>query len=286
MRTLLSIACLAALTGCAIIITPGEGDIEMKTVFSKDAIQGNGQVSVERRAIGSLSSLEMSGPVHVEVRVGAEPSLQVEADSNLLPHVRTDISGATLKVWVDGNVRTSSGMRVIYTTPQLSQIRSTGSGRLVVTELNGGALTFSKVGSGESQLSGKVGALNMQLNGSGNVNATALQSGNANLNLTGSGRLTLGQVSADALNINLRGSGELQASGTVNHLNAHVLGSGGANLMGLASQRADLTTNGSGDISARVQQTLSAQTNGSGRITVYGNPGQRNITGKNVHVLN
>lgn len=287
MRTLLTLGCLVALTGCAIIVTPGDGsgDVHMRTVFSKDTVVGNGQITMERRAIGSLASLEMSGPVQMDVRVGPEPTLQVEADANLLPLIRTDISGGTLKVWIDGSVRTNHGVRVIYTTPQLTQIHSSGSGRLVVTDLNGAALTFSKTGSGDSQLSGRVAALNMQLSGSGSVNATALQSGNANLKLSGSGSLAMGQVSAEALNVNVRGSGEVQASGSATHLNAHVIGSGGANLMGLTSQRADLTTTGSGDISAQVKQSLVAQTNGSGRITVYGNPAQRNISGKHVQVV-
>ncbi len=96
----------------------------------------------------------------------------------------------------------------------------------------------------------------------------------------------MGQVSADSLNVKLHGSGDLQAGGAVGQLNARVTGSGSVKLKGLSSERADLATDGSGDITAQVGQTLVAQTNGSGRITVYGNPQQRNITGKHVQVLN
>ena len=42
---------------------------------------------------------------------------------------------------------------------------------------------------------------------------------------------------------------------------------------------------GSGSIAAAVGQKLVAQSNGSGRITVRGNPSQRNISGKNVSVV-
>ena len=287
-RSLLTLACIASfsLAGCAIIVAPGDGDLEMRTVFSKDAVQGDGRLSSERRTIASLNELDMSGPVHVDVRVGQAPSLVVEADSNLLPLVRTEAAGNTLRVWVQGNVRTNNPIRVTYTVPQLAQIRATGSGRLAVTDLNGGALTVTKTGSGETMLGGRVGALNIKSTGSGNVNASGLQSGNTNLSLTGSGGVNVGRVSAEALNVKLHGSGDLQASGAAEQLNAQVTGSGGINLTGLASQRADLTTDGSGDITARVTQSLVAQTNGSGRITVYGNPAQRQVTGKRVQVLN
>ena len=69
-------------------------------------------------------------------------------------------------------------------------------------------------------------------------------------------------------------------------VNARVTGSGGVNLMAVASERADLATNGSGDISARVKHSLLAQTNGSGSITVYGDPAERTISGKHVHLVN
>jgi hypothetical protein len=200
--------------------------------------------------------------------------------------VRTETSGAPLRVWIDGSVRTNHAIRVIYTVPQLSQIRSTGSGRLVVSDLNGGALTLTKTGSGTSELSGRVGNLNMHLTGSGDVNASALQSGNTNLSLTGSGGIVLGQVNAEALNVKVRGSGDVQASGAATQLNARVIGNGSARLMALSSQEADLGIDGSGDITAKVKQSLVAQTSGSGRITVYGNPAQRNIMGKHVQVLN
>jgi hypothetical protein len=287
MRPLPTLSLLAALVlaGCAIIVTPNEGDVHLKTVFSKDAVLGDGRVTSERREVEGLPELAISGPLLVEVRVGEARSLQVEADGNLLPLIRTQAEGEILKIWVEGEVRTNNGMRVLYTVPQLSKVKASGSGRLTVSGLQGGALTLNKSGSGDSKLSGRVGTLNMQLTGSGDVDAAALRSGNANLSLTGSGRLKLGQVSADALNIKLRGSGELEASGSVAQLNAQVVGSGGANLKELASQRADLSTTGSGDISARVTQSLVAQTTGSGRITVYGNPAQRNISGRHVKVV-
>ena len=286
MRKLLAISCLAALSGCAIIVAPNDGDVRVKSVFSNDAVVGDGRVTSERRAVANLEGIDVSGSMHVDVRVGPQASLQVEADSNLLPLIRTEADGSNLRIWIEGSVRSNNGIRVVYTAPRLTQIRSNGSGRLVVGDLNGEPLALVKNGSGATQLSGRVSKLDMQLNGSGSIDASALQTGNANVSLSGSGRLSLGQVNAEAFNVQVRGSGDLQASGSAASLNARVHGSGGANLMGLTSQRADLSTNGSGDISALVKQALVANTFGSGRITVYGNPAQRNISGKHVQLMN
>lgn len=284
---LLPIALVAlALSGCAIIVAPNDGDVAMHTVFDKKTVVGDGRVSTERRTVAGLSELDISGPLNVEVRVGEAPSLQIEADSNLLPMVRTEEAGGALRVWVQGSVRTNSALRVIYTVPRLSQVRASGSGRLGITGLQGGALTLAKSGSGDSQLAGRVASLTIDSRGSGSVIATALESGDTDVTLSGSGRVQLGQVRADRLNLTVRGSGEAMVGGRVTHLNARVTGSGGANLMDLSSERADLETTGSGEINARVKESLVAQVTGSGRINVHGNPSQRSISGKGVRVVN
>jgi hypothetical protein len=286
MRTLLAIGTLAALAGCAIVINPGTDDVQVHTIFgSSNTVAGDGHVVSEARPVSNLMALDVSGPLEVDVRVGGQPGLQVEADSNLLPLIRTEVRGDTLRVWLEGSVSSHTAMRVSYKVPQLTQVHVSGSGRMVVTELNGAPLTFVKSGSGVTQLSGRVSTLDIRSSGSGAINASALQSGRTNVNLTGSGRMTVGQVNGDAFTANVHGSGELQASGRVQRLTTNVHGSGGANLVTLNSESADLTTNGSGDISANVSQSVVAMSNGSGRITVYGNPAQRNISGKHIQVV-
>ena len=284
MRTFLALSAAIALAGCAVIIAPND-DVHVRSIFSSDYVVGDGKLTSEPRAIGVLPGLEVSGPLHMDVRVGGAPRLQVEADANLLPLIRTEASGSNLRVWIEGNVRTQNPVRVSYTVPVLSQVRASGSGRLVVSELDGAPLSVSKSGSGSVELAGRVSSLDLQASGSGSINAGALHSGSATLSVSGSGRINLGQLDADTLTASVSGSGEVQASGRVRSLNARVHGSGGANLARLSSDSADLVANGSGDISARVRNALVAHSNGSGRITVYGNPGQRNVSGKNVHVL-
>ena len=285
MRSMLTVGCLLALSGCAIIVT-GNDDVQVKSVFSSSTVAGDGRLAHDARAVGSVSAINVSGPLDVTVRVGAAPSLDVEADGNLLPMIRTEVTGGVLRMWVEGSVRSANRLRVNYTVPSLTEVHASGSGRLIIGDLNGAPLTFNKSGSGSVVLGGRVSRLDFQHNGSGQVLASALQTGDASLTLSGSGAMSLGQVTGATMVVNVHGSGSLQAGGAVASLKAQANGSGGANLSALASERADLTTNGSGDITAKVTRALFAQSNGSGQITVYGNPAQRNVSGKHVVVLN
>lgn len=273
----------AVVGGCAIIVVPEEGSVRYESAFGGGSgVKGNGESKVERRDVVDASRLDIEGPLQVEVRVGPAPSLLIEADSNLLPLVHADSSDGSLRVWVVGGVGSQNEIRVTYTTPHLSQINSNGSGRLIVTGLNGGALNVQQNGSRATQLVGAVARLDVSVNGSGSVNATALDSGSTSVALNGSGRLELGQVRGDELNVEVRGSGGVRARGEVKSANVRLRGSGGADLAGLRSEKADLSTRGSGGITLGVSKTLVAETYGSGRIKVVGNPAQRTVTGQGV----
>jgi hypothetical protein len=284
--SLLAGAAALVLAGCAVIVVPGDGgESHVETVFGGSGVQGNGEMRLERRQVAALERLEVSGPLRVEVRVGGAPSLEVEADSNLLPLIRTEGSGDTLHIGIDGSIRTHGTLRVVYTTPALSHVNASGSGRLLVSGLNGGAFTIDQSGSRATQLSGTVSRLDVHVHGSGGVDASGLASGSTLAEVNGSGRLELGRIQGDTLDLTVSGSGGARASGDVHALNVRVHGSGSADLAALHSEGADLNSSGSGGITAAVSNRLAAESNGSGRITVYGNPARRDIVGKHVSVI-
>jgi len=288
MRTPLAIAITCAiLGGCAIIVAPGgEGNYQVRTPFSSDSIEGNGVPARDERAIATVPALEVNGTITVDVRVGPATSLVVEADSNLLPFIRTELRGDRLVIEKERSFRTNNPVRVTYTVPRLTSVRHDGSGHLTVQDLNGGPLVVEGKGSGSVLLTGRVASLDVSQDGSGTIDATTLQSGGGNLTLNGSGRVVAGRMQGERLTANLNGSGQLRATGAVRHLAARSNGSGHLDLADLVSEQADLSSTGSGGMTANVRQSLVAQNGGSGGIRVYGNPAQRTVSGKLIQVLN
>ena len=283
--TLLALACIAALGGCAIIVSPNDDDVRMRTVFSEAALDGDGVAARDRRAVAAHATLEVEGSMLVEVRVGQAPSLVVEADANLLPFIHTRERGDTLHISLERELRSKTPMRIVYTVPRLSEVRASGSGQVSVRGLDGAPLDVRKSGSGQVRLAGKVDSLNARASGSGIVDAAELRSASADLSLSGSGRMNVGEIQGDYARVQVTGSGVLQAGGRVRSLNARVTGSGSVELANLATQDADLAATGSGGIRATVKQSLVAHGGGSGGIRVYGKPAQRSITGSGVHLL-
>lgn len=288
MRTLLALCCAVALGGCAIVINPNDGEVRYADAGS-NAIQGNQQVSRDERQVSRLNALDIDNmkrvDIKIDVRVGPAPSLVIEADSNLQPLIHSEVNGNTLRIWSDTNIRSSNGIHVIYTTPQLNKINVSGSGRLIVSGLNGEDFSLEQRGSMKSELSGKVARFDVANNGSGSINAAALASGNTDAAQNGSGRIQLGNVRGERINVVINGSGNISASGAVQRLDANVNGSGDINLAALSSDVAYLSSNGSGDIDVSVQTEVNARSSGSGRITVHGDPVRRTLSGKRVSIV-
>ncbi len=286
--TLLALAAAAALAtlgGCAIIVVPDSDDVRVRSVFSNEVVEGNGVAARDQRTVGAQGRLEIGGAMQVEVRVGPAPSLLVEADSNLLPHIRTEARGNTLLITSDRHLRSKTPVRVVYTTPRLTEVQAGGAGKVVVVDLAGAPLDVRKSGSGQIRLEGRVDSLSARVSGSGTLDAGALHSASADLSVSGSGRMNVGDVQGDYARVQVSGSGVLQAAGRVRSLNARVSGSGSVDMAALSTQEADLASSGSGGIRATVKGSLVAHGGGSGGIRVYGQPLQSSITGKGVHLL-
>jgi hypothetical protein len=288
MRTLLALCCAVVLGGCAIVINPNDGEVRYAE-SGGNAIQGNGQASRDVRQVGNITALDIDNmkrsDIKIDVRVGPAASLVIEADSNLQPLIHSDVNGNTLRIWSDTNIRSSNGIHVIYTTPQLKKINISGSGRLVVSGLNGDDFSLEQRGSMKSELSGSVGRFDVANNGSGSINAAALTSGNTDAVQNASGSIQVGNVRGERINVAVNGSGSISASGIVQRLDANVNGSGDINLASLRSDVAYLASNGSGDIDVTVQHEVNARASGSGRITVHGDPARRTLSGKRVSIV-
>jgi hypothetical protein len=118
------LAC-AALGGCAIVVNPGnDGDVQVRTPFNGKDGRRHG-VARARAAHGRHRARDWTSavPIVVDVRVGPATSLVVEADSNLLPLIRTDVRGDKLNIETERSYRSRNPVRVTYTVPRLTDLR-------------------------------------------------------------------------------------------------------------------------------------------------------------------
>jgi hypothetical protein len=216
------IACLVVLLAACSVIT------------GKETV-GSGKVITATRTVAEFTSLELTCSANVDIVKGEPLAVSIEGEDNILPLIETRVSGDTLNIDAKpGSFRTTKRLIVHITVPELSSIRSTGSG-----DVDMGEWVADNV--------------ELETTGSGDIHVDSLEASSLNARLSGSGDISIGQGKVRSQTVRTSGSGDYKGAS-------------------LQSREAKATTSGSGNITLWVMDDLSATTSGSGDIQYYGSP--------------
>ena len=206
-----------------------------------------------------VRAVELSGPIDLTLRYGAQPRLVVRGEQRLLANVETGQTGRVLHIGTRGIVlRHRQPIEVELTLPALDRVGVDGSGD---TRVNG----FS----GE--------AIEVELNGSGSVDFNGRYR-QARAVVHGSGELTLDAGNGDSVAAELTGSGTITLAGAARSFAAMSNGSGTLDAQRLRAESVNVRQTGSGDASVNASATVTVAVSGSGDVDVYGDPAQRSVS--------
>jgi hypothetical protein len=200
-------------------------------------VNGSGQMASEKRSIGEFQAIAVSGNINLKLRQGAQESLEVRAEGNLLPLLETVLETS------------SNGKTLFIRWKKGSQLRVHGSPIVDVTVVRLQALSTS---------------------GSSDIAAEALKTPQLAVSISGAGDVNLNQLMGDELTLKITGSGDFKASGQVGKLKISVSGSGDVRTEALKADDVSVSIAGSGDASVHADKTLSVSIAGSGDVSYRG----------------
>lgn len=189
-----------------------------------DVVVGSGTPAKEVRAVAGFDSLEIGDAMDVTVEVGTPAGLEVRGDDNLLSHVKSEVRGSTLHLWAEGSHTTTVGLSATVYVPSLVRVRNDGSSDVIVSGVEDGALVIMNQGSGDLSLAGWVDTLELEINGSGDVDARALHATHALVTINGSSDVVV-HVSG-LLDARINGSGNITYRGDPKEVRRQINGSG------------------------------------------------------------
>jgi UDP-3-O-[3-hydroxymyristoyl] glucosamine N-acyltransferase len=111
---------------------------------------GSGAVVEETRSVGSFTNVEAGYGINLGVRIGPEASVTVRAQESLIPILRTDIEGETLRIRFSQEFESTVSPEVTIVTPSLQGIALNGAVEATVEGLASPA--FAVILNGESRL--------------------------------------------------------------------------------------------------------------------------------------
>ncbi len=210
-------------------------------------VRGSGNLIKEERNISGFSTIEDAGSIDVEIKMGSNYKVEVEADDNLMKYIKIDKRGEKLVIELKDNIdfKLENPVTVRIETPELREVIASGSGNIKtigkvnstrtietslagsgnidMMEVNAPAVESSIAGSGNTNISGQTKNVDISIAGSGSFNAADLRSENANVSIAGSGNVKL--FASVNLDVSIVGSGDVFYSGTPK-ISQSIIGSG------------------------------------------------------------
>lgn len=196
--------------------------------------QGSGTVTTESRDVQGFTQVQFEGLGTVLISQGDHESLEIEAEDNITPQIRTKVEDQTLKI----DFRT---MTLHPTEPIIL--------RLTVKDLKA-----------------------LDLSGSADVRVSNLNTNQLALTINGSGTVKLDGLRVDVLKTTVSGAGRINASGSATTQEIDITGAGEYLAGDLQSKVADVDVTGAGKATVRVSDELNVHITGAGSVGYYGNP--------------
>ncbi len=109
----------------------------------------------------------------------------------------------------------------------------------------------------------------------GRIKITVASPGITEISASGSNRIEAQGFAGGPLTVALNGSNTATLAGRATALTCVLSGANHLAAQGLAADATKITLNGSGDAAVDARQAITAQINGAGSVTVYGNPQAR-----------
>ena len=196
--------------------------------------------AAERRySVADFDRIVVEGPYIVRLTTRRPTSARASGSQAALERVLIDTSGQTLRIrrnrsYWGGNPGTQEGpLTIELTTRTLRSVRLVGPARVEVDKVEGQRV-------------------DLIVEGSGQLEAAAVEADNLSIGMLGSGRMILAGT-AERLDANLQGTGELDASA-------------------LRADQATLTAATLGNVSLGVDRAVTVNALGLGGIAISGRP--------------
>jgi len=197
--------------------------------------RGSGNVVTETRDVQDFRAIEVDYPAQVFIKQGATESLELEAEDNLLPGLKTQVKDGVLEIFYKSengkHVNPTKTVRITIVVKDLSEAQLTSAGELTIEKLKTNSLDVS---------------------------------------LSGAGNLKLADIVVKALSVSLSGAGSMTASGTADDLDMNISGFGDFKGKDLHTKKANVDISGAGSATVWVDDDLSAEISGAGSISYYG----------------
>lgn len=174
--------------------------------------KGSGNVVTEKRDVSGFKGVDVGGVFQVEIVVGKEYSVEVEADDNLQPLIKTEVDGSgVLRIQSECSIAKSSTLKIRITAPDIDSLDSSGVSGIKLTGVKNSELSVRSSGASVINVEGATGSLTIDVSGASKVDAVNLQAQNAKVEGSGASKIIVNV--SNEIDADLSGASKVRYAG-------------------------------------------------------------------------
>jgi hypothetical protein len=201
----------------------GIAGVTVVTGCSHPGIKGNGVIKTDDRSISDFSEVVVSGGYKIKWSSG-KPGLNVSAYENLLPLIKTVVSGNTPQIDSKEDPAPTKTTAIILRSTSLVAMQLSGGHSFKTSQISGHDLKIESSGAWDISIDGSVAKLEANLAGASKLNAKSLQTQTAKLSLLGASDAHV--TVSDTLKVSVIGACSVTYSGNPKSVERNIIGAG------------------------------------------------------------
>lgn len=170
-------------------------------------IKGSGNIKTEQREVSEFRSVRVGGAIVVEITAQKDYSLEVEGDDNILPLIKTDIDGDTLKISSEKGYSTSNPIKVKISAQNIDDLDLSGASKVSIVNLDNESLNVDSSGASKISCEGKTKNLTVDMSGASNFDSEKLVADGVSIDASGASKATVSVK--DSLKADLSGASKV-----------------------------------------------------------------------------
>jgi hypothetical protein len=226
----------------------------LKTLFMAAALVATtafAKADTQDRHLTGFNAVSVAGSYDVFITQGSAESVKVDAPSQVIDKIITEVEGGVLKIYTkDGTSWNWSGnkkMIVYVSIKDINAVSLAGSGDVVFKDgLRASSLKIKLTGSGDISGKVEVKTLDSSIGGSGDITLSG-RAENSTVSVVGSGDFTGQNLVTTNTQVKVAGSGDARVNAN-DKIDASVVGSGDVHYTG-AAKNISSSKAGSGSVS-------------------------------------
>lgn len=174
-------------------------------------VAGSGKRQREKREVATFTSISTEGAYQIEVVSQKGLSLEIEADDNILPLIKTEVSNGVLHIKATRGFSISNHIVVKIGAPNIDGISASGAGTIEISDLKNDRFEIDSNGAPSITVSGETGTLDIESNGAGKIDAHKLRATSGTVEANGVAKIEVN--ASDELNVTVSGPASVIYSG-------------------------------------------------------------------------